>query len=241
MLMAMASLSAKLRWLRPTPGRLVGLLLIVGGLLWLSSQWFPKGYAVLLAVATVGIVLLALLLWFLVALIFRWRFQFSIRTILVLTAAVALSFSWLRVEMKKAAEQEKAAAAIRGGGGRVWYDWELTPWGTYTSDAEPLGPAWARGLLGDDFFGRVVDVAFVGGFCEFTAARHGSLKCLNIRTLRLVHYSGRATDADLDCLAGMSELRLLEFFVTDSSPSSDLDRERLQQALPNCTVRIARL
>jgi len=41
--------------------------------------WLPwhKGYAVLTAVAGVGVLLLAMLLWWVSALLFRWRFQFQ--------------------------------------------------------------------------------------------------------------------------------------------------------------------
>ena len=83
--------------LRPTP--LVYGLLGVEGLLWLSERytwfWFneKKGWTVLIGVASVGVVLLAMLLWLLVALVFRLRFQFSIRTLLVLALAAALPVS----------------------------------------------------------------------------------------------------------------------------------------------------
>jgi len=123
----MASLSSALRWLRINPGGLVALLLMVEGLLWLSNRldWphWHKGYAVLVAVAMVGVVLLAMLVWFAIALVFRLRFQFTIRTLLVLTVAVALPFSWFGVEMKKAWEQAAVTAAIERGGGAWVYDW----------------------------------------------------------------------------------------------------------------------
>ena len=83
----------KRRWYCPTPGWLVLGSLAVTGLLFVSERgrWFPfnehKGWTVLLAVAAVGVVLVVMLLWLLVALIFRWRFQFGIRTLLVLVVA----------------------------------------------------------------------------------------------------------------------------------------------------------
>ena len=73
------------RWLHPTPTWLIVALLVVEGLLFLSErfQWpaWPKGYAVLIAVASVGGVFVVMLLWYIVALIFRVRFQFSIRSL----------------------------------------------------------------------------------------------------------------------------------------------------------------
>jgi hypothetical protein len=88
----------------PPPAWLIFGLLVVEGLLWLSERyrWFSfnekKGWTVLIGVAVVGLVMLG---WFLVSLIFRWRFQFSIRSLLVLAVAVALPFSWMAVEMKR--------------------------------------------------------------------------------------------------------------------------------------------
>ena len=75
------------RWYRLTPDRFVIGLLVVECLLWLSErfQWFAfnqhKGWTVLIAVAVVGVAFLVMLLWFVVALLFRWRFQFCIRSL----------------------------------------------------------------------------------------------------------------------------------------------------------------
>ena len=102
------------RWYCLTPDRLILVLLVVEGLLWLSERlgWpvWHKGYAVLTAVAAVGVALVLMLLWFAVALVFRWRFQFSIRSLLVLAVVVAIPCSWMAVE---AGGGEKA----EGGGG----------------------------------------------------------------------------------------------------------------------------
>ena len=100
------------------PSWLVYGSLLVTGLLFLSERWrwFPfnahKGWTVLAAVAGVGMVLAMMGLWFVVALLLRWRFQFGLRTLLVLTVAVALPFSWLAVQIKDAREQSFAIAAI---------------------------------------------------------------------------------------------------------------------------------
>ena len=44
---------------------------------------------------SVGVVCVAMLLWLIVALVSHPRFQFSIRSLLILTVAVALPCSWL--------------------------------------------------------------------------------------------------------------------------------------------------
>jgi hypothetical protein len=96
---SMTDAAPKPRWFRLTPDRLVIGLLVVEGLLWLSErfEWFPKGYAVLLVVAVVAVTILLMSLWFVIALVVRSHFQFSIRSLLVLTVAVAIPCSWLAV------------------------------------------------------------------------------------------------------------------------------------------------
>ena len=80
-------------------------------------RWFAfnehKGYTVLIAVANISAALAALLLWFAPALVFRCRFQFGIRMLLVLVVAVALPCSWLAVEMKEASIQKDVSERIR--------------------------------------------------------------------------------------------------------------------------------
>src|SRR6266567_8103038 len=90
-----------------TPDRFVAGLLIVECLLWLSEllQCFAKGWAVLVAIASVCVVVLLILLWFGGSLIFRWRFQFGIRSIFVLMLAVAIPSGWLAVERERALRQ----------------------------------------------------------------------------------------------------------------------------------------
>ena len=65
------------RRFRPTPGHCPPALLAATALLCLSQwfRWFPKGWPVLIAAAAVGLVMLAMFLWFVVALVFRRRYQ----------------------------------------------------------------------------------------------------------------------------------------------------------------------
>ena len=70
-----------------TPAWIILGLLLVEGLLWMSEQyrWFGfnshKGWTVLIGVAVVGAAFLVILRWLIGALLFRWRFQFSIRAL----------------------------------------------------------------------------------------------------------------------------------------------------------------
>ncbi len=91
------------RWYRLTPDRLiVGLLAVEAALL--VAKWlglFPKGWAVLTAIAAVGTVLLLMFLWFLAALLFRCRFQYSLRSLMLVAVAVAIPCSWLATEARE--------------------------------------------------------------------------------------------------------------------------------------------
>src|SRR5271166_2626588 len=112
----MSDPAEKTRWYRLTPDRLAIGLLVLECLLWLSErfQWqmWHKGYAVLIAVAVVVATMLLTSLWLVLSLFFRWHFQFGIRSLLILTFAVALPFSWLSWEMEKARKQREAVEAI---------------------------------------------------------------------------------------------------------------------------------
>ena len=135
----------KRRWYCLTPGWLVFGSLAVTGLLFASEKWgwFPfnghKGYTVLAAVAGMGVVLVVMLLWWLVALIFRWRFQFGIRTLLALTVVVAVPLSWLAAEVKAAKRQKAAVAAIVHVGGWTCAQWQVGSNLYPLSRTEPAG------------------------------------------------------------------------------------------------------
>ena len=145
------------RRFRPTPAWLIFGLLVVECLLWLSElhRWFwligHKGWTVLIAVAVAGGAMLVLLLWFLVCLVFRWRFQFSIRSLLVLAAAVAVPCSWLAVELKNAREQHAAVKEWEKAGCVTLYRIACLAPGV-----KPDAPAWLRKLASNEFFADAI-------------------------------------------------------------------------------------
>jgi hypothetical protein len=57
--------------------------------------------------------MLLMLLWYALALCFRWQFQFSLRSLMILTLVIAILCSWLSVEMTSATEQKAAAASLQ--------------------------------------------------------------------------------------------------------------------------------
>ena len=205
----MEGTESKLRWYHLTPDRLVLLLLVVECVLWLSNWlgWpsWHKGYAVLTSAAVLGAFVLLMLIWFIIALVFRRQFQFSIRSLLVLVIAVALPFSWLGVEMKKAREQKEAVAAISKAGGDVCYNIYC---GSSSQICVPPRSGWLDNVLGDDFQAvsfynnvKVTDDALE----HFAGLKH--VEMLNLTGTKI-------TDVGLEHLKGMKQLEFLELTGT---------------------------
>ena len=219
---------AGLRWFRLTPDRCLIALLVVEVLLLLSEQfsWFGfnehKGWPVLIAIASVVIVLFAMLLWFAVGVVFRWKFQFSIRSLLALAVLVAIPCSWLAVERKQANKQRHIVADIKSAGGAVQYDWEVVWNGILVSHEQALGPAWLVDLLGSDFFGVPV-----GAYLDNTAATEATLEHVaGLTHLQVLLLSNtQVTDRGLKTLQGLRHLRKLDL---DNTQVSDDGLEHLR-------------
>ena len=161
-----------LRWYQPTPNRLLVVLLAVEAMLLLSERcrWFAfnekKGWTVLIAIATMVAAIVLMLLWHLSALLFHWRFQFSIRSLFVLTVAVAISLGWLAMEMKWARQQRETMEAIQKLGGKALFDYQCGEGNggllAGMPNPKPAESVWLQLLLGDDFFEYVTNVSLQG-------------------------------------------------------------------------------
>jgi hypothetical protein len=232
------------RFFRPTTAWLIYSLLVVEGLLWLSERSFPKGWAVLIAVAAVGAAMLVMLAWFVVSLVFRLRFQFSIRSMLVLTVAVAVACSWLGVEMRAAREKRAAVEAINKFGGLACYG---IPCGL-SDQYMPPDSGWLNDLLGDE----------IGWVCFYnnTTVTDGALE--NLKGLKhvqgLILSGTQVTDVGLEHLEGLKQLEFLDLSgtkVTDAGLDHLRGLEQLSslgiintkatyqgaaKALPNCWI-----
>ena len=150
----------RLRRFHPTLNRMLLSLLPVRGGLFLCEhfRWLTKGYSVVFAAASVLVVVVFLLLGFAIALLFRWRFQYSLRTLLLLTVIVSIWCSWFAVQMQHARRQRAVAEAIKNCSGWVAYGYQLDQ----KPNAQPPGPAWLHHLLGVDFLSTIIDVRLGG-------------------------------------------------------------------------------
>jgi hypothetical protein len=208
------------RWFHPKPAWLLFILLTVEGVLLLSErfQWFPfnthKGWTVLIAIASIGVTMVLMLLWFLLALCFRRRFQFSIRAMLFAVVVIAVPFSWLAVEMKKAKEQQEVVEEIHRLGGRTVYDYEEPP--RATPVPAPHRPMWLQKLLDEDFFS---DVDYV----DFTDTKVADKDLENLKALpqlrELSLSNTKVTDNGLEHLKALTRLRGL--WLTDTKVTDE--------------------
>jgi Leucine-rich repeat (LRR) protein len=90
----------------------------------------------------------------------RW-FQFSLRTLMILTLIVAIPCAWLGRKIEQKRREREAVAAIMKAGGIVVYDYQkpsLKSGQAFKPVEEPNGPALLRNLLGENLFSEVYAV-----------------------------------------------------------------------------------
>jgi hypothetical protein len=135
----------------------------------------------------------------------RW-FQYSLRSLMLAMFLASLAMSWVAVGMRRARQQKKVVEDIRGLGGDIRYDYEFDHSGHLLPRASPPGPAWLRNLVGEDLFVAVVEVHFYTS--RVTDADVEDLKGLrDLKTLVLCR--SRVTDAGLEHLKGLAQLEAL--------------------------------
>jgi len=238
----MSDAIAKPRWYHVTPDRfLIGLLAAV--LLLLAADRFEllgltrgSGWNVLLAAAVVCLGMLSGILWFVASLLLRRRFQFSLKSVFVLTLIVAILCSWLAVKKQQANRQKAAVEAIDRLEGQVAYDHEVDlahddfNKQELPEDAASRIAAFCRRLIGTDVLSHVATVEI--RCVEVTDAELVHLKELtNLRFLWLI--SSKVTDAGLVHLKELTKLRTL---IIEDTQVTDDGVDKLKQAFPNCKI-----
>ena len=213
----------KLRWYRLTPDRLVVGVLVIEGFL-LLSEWFDwfafnrQTWTVLIALAVVGLALSVMFLWFILAMLLRRRFQYGIRSLMLLVVAVAVVCSWLAVEMRSERRQWAAAQTLEAEGPADPVEKMLRrPFGTVRYQQ-----TWLGRLLRDESLVMVTSVDLTGKSTtdETLAHLHGlrQLEWLTISNTKI-------TDAGLVHLHG---LRQLQWLLLDQTKVTDAGLIHLQ-------------
>ena len=200
----MSDAVAKPRWYHVTPDRfLIGLLAAV--LLLLAADRFEllgltrgSGWNVLLAGAVVCLGMFGCLIWFVAALLLKKRFQFGLKSLLVLTVVVAIPCSWFAVKIRQAKRQDAAVKAIQELRGQVAtvMNVPFQRQKQLPEDVASTFAAWCRNLAGTDFLSHVVVVVLQGTqvtdaalvhLKELTKLEHLQLDDTQVTDVGLVH------------------------------------------------------
>lgn len=168
----------------------------------------------------------------------RRRWQFSLRTVLVVTLLLSV---WLGIKANHAHRQRRAVEAIRDLGGTVVYDYQVSERtlnfagssevvATVDLEREPK-PSWLRDVLGDDWFDEVhyviargevmiAGARFARDFPSDLARRGPALleQVANLSSLRrLVATDRLATDDALAHLRALPHLKHLDLSFNEIS------------------------
>jgi internalin A len=160
----------------------------------------------------------------------RIRYSISIRSMMLLVLVLGLWMGWT---INRAESRRQAVAALKKNGAIVIYDYESMR-GIKTPSTKPWAPAWLRMRLGDDYFQNVTYVNMtpaIGHTYELTDRDLAFLKALD-RVEELVIVETPITDAGLDYIQGLTDLRILVLINIDAAlPNvhlSDAGMARLQ-------------
>ena len=136
------------------------------------------------------------------------RVRFTVRWMMILVLIVAGGLGWLAY---RARIQREAIAAIERGGGKAYFDWEVTTYnGRYAPSLTPVAGASSRWparlvrLLGPEYFGTLKSVIVGPRDADRVMDRVRHLNRLEQLSLSP---GSDATDAGMANLADLSRLR----------------------------------
>lgn len=247
------------RWCRLTPARVVVGLAVAEGLILLCERngWYLKAWTMLAGIAVIGATVVLLVAWYVASWLFGWRFQYSLRTLLALTAVPAI---WIGVEAKHARDVKAAVAFVENLGGNVWYDWQEDPRNPGMPDprkymsGEVPAPKWLRALIGDECFVEIEGVNLGGRrasdddmrrLANLTKLKYLSLEMTDVTDEGLEHLRGLTslgtlfiditdvTDAGLECLNDLPELQ--HIYAPDTK-ITQRGAEKFRKSKPGCRL-----
>lgn len=182
----------------------------------------------------------------------RRPFQYTLRTLLIVTALVAIFASVFGAKFRQAHRQRGAvkAVAAKVDTAALRYDWQWEYVPVRGSQRIPRGPLWLRDLLGNDYFddvvyvdvrGPQVDDALAAELLGFPRLRFASLtggpltdaglgSVARLRQLEVLRLDEtQVTDAGLRRLAGLKELKTLSLEDTQLTDEALAELEGLAQ------------
>jgi hypothetical protein len=137
----------------------------------------------------------------------RWL-RFSLRTFLLLLTALCV---WMGIVVVNAGRQKRAIDSISAAGGTVYFDYEqLAPDQDYLlikPNAEVPGPAWLRGIVGDEFFRSPVGVRLSGAEATDESVEKCARGIPDLQFLEI--HQANITDAALAHVVQFHRLRYL--------------------------------
>ncbi len=160
------------------------------------------------------------------------RFRFSIRTVLVIVALVAIALGFY---IMPGIEQERRIDRLSNLGARINYLDELP----YGNSAHPMpGPDWARNILGEHFFTTPSEVLFIGDCADTPAAVELISGFPFVKRLTLGAPSPSAADLSklrrIRCLENLSAVDLR--FGDDAVKEIGTFQSLKQLQLRNCNI-----
>jgi len=203
-----------LRWSCITPDRSIAVLLLVELLLFFWDFAYKlglnhhTGYPVLASCASVAVFAVSMAAWFMLAATRGWRFQYRLRSLMLLVVAVAFPVSWLATEVRLARKRAETRCALEAMGGNCYY--RETDLAAQVLNVRP-SRSWAKRVLGEDFFEDVQIVILANA----DAADDCLVNLPSLRFVRDLDLRGtRLTDADLNHVKRLTALEALDLSST---------------------------
>jgi hypothetical protein len=134
--------------------------------------------------------------------------------------AVSIVACWLGWTVHCARVQRDAVAAIKSVRGYVYYDWQIEH-RAIKEGAKPWWPFWLGSLVGDGYFGRVVQAHLIQGATDAEMARLSDLPGLEVLSLHDGSATNDANPVTANGFANLAQLPALRDLDLSSSSVAD--------------------